>query len=122
MKKKISKQTKATADKAAHAKELKRIRDAKYRAKKAAAKVAAADKPKEQAKPECGCGGKCRGNADSDFAVMIMGSTLLAQGLALRAVAEDKKQPTETRKLCFAAWKIGRSALAIMNTDGKEVR
>lgn len=119
-----SKTTKATADKTARAKELKRIRDAKYRAKKAAAKAAAADKPKEQAKPDGGCKHDCDtcecGIIDCGIIdQMMMASAILAQGLVLRAIAEDKKQPTETRKMCHAAWRVGSRALNLMR-GGKE--
>lgn len=118
-----SKTTKATADKTARAKELKRIRDAKYRAKKQAAKAqakaAAADKPKEQAKPDGGCKHDCDKCGCGIIEQMLAASAILAQGLALRAIAEDEKQPIETRKMCHAAWRIGSSALNLMR-GGKE--
>lgn len=114
-----SKTTKATADKTARAKELKRIRDAKYRAKKAAAKAAAADKPKEQAKPDGGCKHDCDKCVCGIIEQMLVASAILAQGLVLRAIAEDKKQPTETRKMCYVAWRVGSRALNLMR-GGKE--
>lgn len=114
-----SKTTKATADKTARAKELKRIRDAKYRAKKAAAKAAAADKPKEQAKPDGGC--KQHGKCGAGKIIALLSTSLIANDFVLIAVAHDNAVLEALRRMAKSALDINRATIeTVKGIIGKE--
>ena len=118
-----SKTTKATADKTARAKELKRIRDAKYRAKKQAAKAqakaAAADKPKEQAKPDGGC--KQHGKCGAGKIIALLSTSMITNDVVLIAVAHDNAVPEALRRMAKSALDINHATIeTVKSFIGKE--
>ena len=96
-----SKTTKATADKTARAKELKRIRDAKYRAKKQAAKA--------QAKAAAG------------KIIAILSTSLITNDVVLIAVARDNAVPEALRRMAKSALDINHTTIeTVKSFIGKE--